>query len=521
MQRKISYELVFLLTAFIFISICFGNILSEQQQVESLIEAGKLTQAQTQIENLKAAYPYNQKLPEALYWIARRFGYIEYYEEEKNLYRQIIQNYPNSFFAPKARLGYSRAEVLSLIISGKYDKAEAAIDRLVSDFIDHPDLMDTYYWIAERYRWAHKWSDAQYYYQQIIDNCTDQKQIDRARLGHAKVEVLALIVAKNFGPAETTLNELITNHSTNPDLPETLYRIARGYEWQSKYEQAKKVHELIVNNYADSEFAQRAKIGVERTQASIFITSGQAQDANAVVAEIKADFTDNPDYTDTLYEIARVYDYANSIEQAEQLHKTVVEGSDTRFSSKASIEHAKLGIFQLIDSNDCITFDDAIVSLRENFEGHPDLPNIIQNIANKCAASGYEYKNESNYEKANWCFEQAIAISKITIAEFGPSSELTPQAYYITAVCHQYLGDYEQSILNCQKALDGWPENENSWRVLFIMAQSYEQMAEARLISKKQAAEQINIICEKLLNHSDFQADKAAKSLLKKWTLNK
>jgi tetratricopeptide (TPR) repeat protein len=335
--------------------------------------------------------------------------------------------------------------------------------------------------------------------------------------------VLSLIDSLNFGLAKQALQKLVIDFSSEPDLPENLYWIARKYEWTNRYNDAKDIYEKIVQNYPDNDLLiiSKAKIGIARMDACLFITSGNAEDANILVTKIKSDFIDNPVYANTLYEIARVYDYCKSIEQAERLHKAVVESSDIRLSSKASIEQAKLEIFRLIDNNDCIKFDDAIAKLRENFEDRPDLPETIQTIANKCAASGYEYESVGNYEKANWCFEQAISISKIVITEFHPSRELTPQAYYITAVCYQRLGDHEQAILNCQKALDDWPDNENSWRVLLTMAQSYEQMADAELISDEFASEQINIICDKLLSYSDFQANKAVHGLLKEWASSK
>ncbi len=91
----------------------------------------------------------------------------------KSLYQQITQKSPNGSSKTKAGLQYSRAEVQFLIISQKYDEAKAALDKLIADFSDHPDLPDTLYGIAQKYEWSDRYEESKSIYQQIVQNCPD------------------------------------------------------------------------------------------------------------------------------------------------------------------------------------------------------------------------------------------------------------------------------------------------------------------------------------------------------------
>lgn len=122
----------------------------------SLIDEGmytknesKYTQAQAQAQKLLADFSQNPALPQALYEIADKYRWATKYEQVNNLYQQIIQNYPNSPYVSRAKLGLERVAVLSLIISQNYDQATKDFDKLLVDFAGHPDLSETIYWVAE------------------------------------------------------------------------------------------------------------------------------------------------------------------------------------------------------------------------------------------------------------------------------------------------------------------------------------------------------------------------------------
>lgn len=357
--------------------------------IQSLILSKDYGKADKTIDRLLRDFAGHEALPDALYWIAERYRWGHQWQQANGIYQQIIKDYPDSPYALRAKLAIARAEVLSLIIAKDYDRAGQTLDELIIDFAGYEDLPETLYWIAERYRWEHKWEQVQSLYSRIVQDWPGSLYADKAELGLARAEVLILIIAKNFGPADKAIDRMITDFADHTDLPKSLYQIARGYEWTSEYERAKKIHELVAGQYIDNKFAERARLGIYRTQAGILITSGKTEDANTIVEKIKSDFTENPDYTDTLYEIARVYDYVDSIEQAAEMHSGIVtDYPQDKFCSKAAIERARLAVLELIDTGRFEDANEAVAQMQADFAGHEMLCSQLELIAEEYDKAG-------------------------------------------------------------------------------------------------------------------------------------
>jgi len=481
MQGKIISMVIILISGFVlwFVPYCAsGDILSTQQEIESLIEANKLTEAQTQIEQLKATYSRDPQLPEALYWIAHRYRLEHKWDQAINLYNQIIQDYPDSQSASRATLGIARVGVLSLLVAKDYDGAQQALDELLADFTghpdlpetvykiaegfrwghrweqarslyeqvkqdypntlyasraelaianldvvsslvaknyadakkyldeminnfpDHPDLPEDLYWIAEGYRWAHKWEQAKDLYQKIIKDYPESSYADRANVAKAKVEILKLIELRKFSLAENALNELITNFEGHPDLPEALFWIARQYEWESKYEEAYRIHKQVVSQYPGSTFADEARLGEARMEVGLLIYSGKTQEAQAAVEKLKTDFAGHSELADTLYEIAGMYDYKQSLEEAIELHSSVAtDYTDKESGSQSSIQEARLVIIEMIDANELEAADAAVVQMETDFAGHKLLCEQLELIAEKYDQAGQFSNARAIYER--------------------------------------------------------------------------------------------------------------------------
>src|SRR4030042_862071 len=105
-----------------------------------LIVAQDFNAAGQALNEMVATFPNHPNLGDELYWIGRAYGYWERHEEEKNAYQQIIRNHPDNQYVDRARLGFAKANVQSLIMSKDYDGAKKALDKLVADFPKHPDL---------------------------------------------------------------------------------------------------------------------------------------------------------------------------------------------------------------------------------------------------------------------------------------------------------------------------------------------------------------------------------------------
>jgi tetratricopeptide (TPR) repeat protein len=286
--------------------------------VISLIASNKLEQAEEALDKLVADFSGHPDLPEALYWIAEEYRWSGKHDKAKDLQQHIIQNFSGSPYADKAQMSYSRTEVLSLIDSNKLEQAKEALDKLVTDFSGHPDLPETLYWIAGGYKWSGRYEQAKSVYQQVIQSNPDSSWAGKAKLGLSMTDVLSLIASGEYSQSEEALDKLVADFPGHPDLPEVLNRIAEGYEWSGRYEQAERVYQQVIQNHPDSSRVGDAKLGISSTDVISLIISGSYSQAEKAIDKLAADYSGHPDLPGVLsnFVAERLYDKAFELDSA-------------------------------------------------------------------------------------------------------------------------------------------------------------------------------------------------------------
>ena len=520
MHRKITSRALILISGFVF---CFtlcraaADIFADKAQIESLIESGKLADAHLRIEKLKADYGPDSQLPCALFWIGRKFEWSNKYDEAKDIYQQIIQNHAGDSYAQRARIGLPRIEVLTLVVSNSLEEAEVALDKLLADFATNPDLPGSLYWIAERYRWAHKWEDAKDLYRKIIQNYPDNPYAVEARLGLARLEVLALIASDNYGAAKKALDKLVTVSPTNPDLPETLYWIAEDFRWANQYETAKSTYLHIIENYPASSYASRARLGFAQANICSLISLGQPEEVQAATEKMKTEFAGYPDLPDVLYSIALRLEWSNNYEQAKAAYQQVPQESPG-VNGDIQLDIARMNVCSLIASEQFQAAQSALNDLIADFNDHPDIVETVLTVGEEYAEKAYQYEDRGDTEKTREYAQRAIEVCKKIITDFPPC-DLTAQAYFSAATFYKMLGEFDKAIQYSRKTLDQWPDFRSAWQAQYMIGLCYEQLEASGEISRAEAAAQINQVCQKLAGYPAPQARIAARGLLKKWAL--
>ncbi|MGA2092871.1 MAG: hypothetical protein ABSH16_05620 [Sedimentisphaerales bacterium] len=137
-----------------------AEINKQKENILSLIEAGKFSEAKAATDKMVVEYPGQAKLPDMLYWIAGRFQTFDRFEDAKQIQEQIIRDYPDSPWAKKARMGYAMTEAISLVVSGKFAEAKEVTDKMAADFAGNPDLAETLYWISGRFQAFDRFEEA-------------------------------------------------------------------------------------------------------------------------------------------------------------------------------------------------------------------------------------------------------------------------------------------------------------------------------------------------------------------------
>ncbi|RPH69221.1 hypothetical protein EHM76_07250, partial [bacterium] len=234
--------------------------------VLSLIKSQDYDGAKSTLDEFISNFAGDSDYAESLYWIAEQYKWLKQYKEANAVYQQITQRFPGSKWALKAAFGASKAEVLSLIKSQDYDRAQSAVDKLSSDFAGNPDLPETLYWIADSYRWSNNFAQAKNICQQVIQKDVSGVWAGNAKFVMAHSDALALLMSGDYDRAEESLNKLASDFAGNPDLArvtiiageqfykEGLAKDRKGLEDEAKslFERAVKIWDRAINTYPNS-----------------------------------------------------------------------------------------------------------------------------------------------------------------------------------------------------------------------------------------------------------------------------
>jgi len=211
-----------------------ANLAVVRTNIMHLIELGKEQEAQAAFDKLPVDFAGHEDLPQTIYDIGKRYEWSHKYEQANKIYLQLVQKYPGSPWAGKVPLTVPRTNIVSLITEGKDVEAQAAIDKLVVDFSNHPDLPEALDNIAHRYEWTGKYEKAQSMYQQIAQQYPDTTYAGAAPLEISKVNILSLIDSAKDSEAQTALDSLTVDFKDSRILAVAVSRIAEQYQFKAQ-----------------------------------------------------------------------------------------------------------------------------------------------------------------------------------------------------------------------------------------------------------------------------------------------
>ncbi len=155
----------------------------KRTDVMLLIKSAEPNAVDEAIEDLIADFASHPALSETLFDIAEK-GYEKLrtpvgYERAKRIYQQVIQRYPDSSHAARARLLVPKMDILSSIRNNEYEQASILTEKLIADFAGHSYLAscinvivnkigEKYYAKAFRFETEGREDEAKEYYRRAV-----------------------------------------------------------------------------------------------------------------------------------------------------------------------------------------------------------------------------------------------------------------------------------------------------------------------------------------------------------------
>jgi outer membrane protein assembly factor BamD len=468
----------------------------ERANILSQIVSQNYDEANVALDKVIADFAGNPDLPEALFWISERLQRLDRFEDAKQNFQRIIKDFPDSPWAAKSKFWFARINVLSLIISQDYSGAKSALDGFTDDFAGDSDYAESLYWIAERYKWLKRYDDANTVYQQIVQQYPDSQWARKAGFGISKTAALSLIKSKKYDEAKLAVDKLAGDYAGNPDLPTALYWLAGEFKWSKCFEDANAVYQQVEEKYPGNPWAERAKLGVVRTEIFSLINSQDYNEAEAAVDKMVADFKGHPDLPETLYWIADRYRWSNNhFKEANDIYQHIIKNyPGSSYANKAKLGISTMGILSLIVAQDYNGAQMALDKVVADFNGHPLLTEAVFQIGNEYYDEGFNARNDPNEilrQQAKDRLKQAAEVFEKIITELPESVPYTANAYYLSGNCYYLRGndsnDYNKAINYYEGAIAKWPDSQHACSAMGLIGVCYERLQKSGTLTEEQA----------------------------------
>ena len=208
-----------------------ARLIAPKVNILLLIESADFSAAQTAVNGLTAEFSGHSLLPLVLGDIARIYEWAGKYQQAKDIYQHVVQQYPETIYASKVRLNIPKNRILSLIDAGDDSEAQAEIDKLVVDFRGDKNTGWTLSRLAE-----------QYYVK--AGQLEEQGLVDEARQH----------IQKAIAIYERAINEFPGSAAA-----EACYLVGNHYRKSGEYEKSAQYYQKVADEYSGYRMAWNAQ----------------------------------------------------------------------------------------------------------------------------------------------------------------------------------------------------------------------------------------------------------------------
>jgi len=349
------------------------------------IKTGKYPAARQEVDTLLTDFADHPELPGEVYKIGDHYWDIGRYEDVKELYEYIAENHSDSDFAIKARTWV----VDSDIRLGNDEAAQADIDVLIRDFAENPELPGMLWKLADYYRRREKYNWAKRFYQHTFETDPQGLLAIKAKAGVAGADILL----GNDEAAQADIEALIKDFAKDPNLPETLWKLANDNLKRKEYNWSRQLYQHTFETDPQGPLAIKAKTGV--VWADVMLGNDEA--AQAGIDGLIADFADHPDLPAEIYNLGDPYWELKRYEDVQVLYDYIAENHPS--SSFAIKARAWIAGADILLGNDAAA-QAGIEALIRDFADDPELSGMLWKL-------GINTRNHEKYEWSQQLFQRS------------------------------------------------------------------------------------------------------------------
>jgi len=440
----------------------------------SYVALGDIAAGKLETEKLISNYAGNANLPWVVHIMADVNRWLKNYAEAEELYKYIVEEHPDSEWAEKARLNLAGLEVLLLVESGDYGRAQEALNKLKGDFAGNPELAVLLEAIGDMYKWSERYDEAEQLYRQAAEErSTEGPEVAGLELDVCKTRIMALIEAGRDAEAGEAIDQMVGQFSGEPNLPETVYWFGRRYEWSGKFDKARSIYQHLIQQYAGSSFADVAEVDIAKGRILVALQAVDDRQALRMADKLIEDFSKDAflcEAADRLMQALAAQEAEAGLAEVVSLWRGVLqELPSSDFAAWGRHLAASCYRRQLNDCEKAIQCYEKVVEERPGYRYAGEAQFAMVGCYERLAESGDLDESEAAEKK-----ERAYRA----VAENYPDSVPAGRAFLELGWLNFKRGNWLGAAEHFERALARFPQDQRPRHILYPLGRAYEEMGE-------------------------------------------
>jgi tetratricopeptide (TPR) repeat protein len=260
------------------------------------INGGDFAAADTACAQLMSLFSDQQSLPKEVYQLAEAYNKANRGDKAVELCRYIVERWPSSDHA----LWAQRDLTIRSIDADDELSAQAAVDKLLSDFSKHKGISQVIHAVAQ-------------HYERVKGNLEKALELHRYNVEHFSSDIYAMwsqvelvyshIRDGNEAGADEAFGKLLTLFAEQPTLPKEIYQVGDEYAKALRYDKAELLYRYVIANWPGGEYEMWARTGIIKLD----IYLGNDANVQPALDELIADFNDQPALPEAVFVVGEQY----------------------------------------------------------------------------------------------------------------------------------------------------------------------------------------------------------------------
>ena len=416
-------------------------ILSQKDIVKAAIEAEDYTAEQQALDELKSKFANHPNLAKSLCSVADCYIGEKKYDKANELNKYIVSNFPESDEALRAQKNL----VKSYIAYNDDPNTETSMEKLSTDFANHPGQSAALRSIAVEYRDEGRYDKAIELYESLIETYPNDQDKIHCQKGLA-VSNIWHNEDVNDPNTKAAIEALVTDFNSHSDFLYTVFRIGEEY-----YKKAQKLSKDSTDETAGSYFSK----AIEQWQ-----LISQLPPING--------FTDK-----VHYRMAECYMYIDDYDNAMVHYRKVVDDWPESKYKMGAQKYLAIANINVADDPNAMAQVEQLIA---DFNDSPFLPRIVFHIGEEYFFIAENYYKDRQMAEAVPLYQKALNIWEMVIDREDLDTFRCGQVYTFSAFCYERLGEYIKATDYFQKVANDWPGYKYVIVTLPMVAQCYEKL---------------------------------------------